>query len=196
MIDAVAYAAISLLRAHEPESAIPDVLRILGEAADVSRIYVYENVTQDGELADIERFEWAAPGVTPTFQSRNATYPYLPHYERYIRVLGTGGIIAELTADAPSSERDWLERDDVLSSAMVPIFVRDAWWGYVGFDDCWTPRVWTQAELSTLRIGAEVLGAALERQALDATLAISQRSRKDLEGLLREAEARIQELGG
>jgi len=194
MIDAVAYAAIALLRSREAEAEIPDVLRVLGEAAGVSRIYIYENTTLGGELADIERFEWVAPGVARTFGSRNESYPYLPDYERYIRVLGTGGIIAELTEEAPPSERKWLEEDGTLSTALVPIFVRDAWWGYIGFDDCWEARVWSKAELSTLRVAAETLGAALERQGLDAALAVSQRQRQDLEDLLREAESRIQAL--
>ena len=181
IIDAVAYAAVSLLRSHDVEAEIPDVLRVLGEAADVSRIYVYQNTKVAGELADIERFEWVSPGVQPTFESRNESVPYLPDYERYIRVLGTGGVIAELTEDAPAPERAWLERDEVLSSALVPIFDRDSWWGYIGFDDCWTERRWASAELSALRVAAETIGAALERQALDSTLAEMRARLRELE---------------
>lgn len=181
IIDAVAYAAVALLRSHDVEAEIPDVLRVIGEAADVSRIYVYQNTKLDDELADIERFEWVSPGVQPTFESRNESVPYLPDYERYIRVLGTGGVIAELTEDAPAPERAWLERDEVLSSALVPIFDRDSWWGYIGFDDCWTPRRWGSAELSALRVAAETIGAALERQALDSTLAEMRARLRELE---------------
>lgn len=171
VVDVVAYAAVTLLRSRDIEAEIPEVLQRLGEAIGVSRVYLFENFLKDGELCDVERFEWVSPGVESTLDPDDEGTPYLPDYERYIRVLGTGGMIAELTRDAPPAERPWLEREDVLSSAFVPIFVGDGWWGYMGFDDCWQERAWSREDLAALRVAAETIGAALERQALDGSLA-------------------------
>jgi PAS domain S-box-containing protein len=172
VLEAVAYAAIGFLRSTDPEIEIPTVLRLLGQATGVSRVYVFENVTVDGMLADVERFEWVGPGVKPTSENpRNTGEPYLPNYERYVRLLATGGTIAERTRDAPDAERPALESEGVLSYAVVPVFVGDGWWGYIGFDDCDLERTWTKFELSALRTAAETLGAALERRDLDSSLA-------------------------
>lgn len=169
IIDAVAYAAIALLRSRDVNTELPGVLRTLGEAVGVSRVYVYQNLTVDGQLADIRRLTWTAVRVRPPANEGTASF-YVPQYERYVRILGTGGIIAELASEAPEEEREWLVTDETLSYTLVPIFVGSGWWGYIGFDDCWYERSWSAAELSALRVAAETIGAALERQEMDSSL--------------------------
>lgn len=169
--EAVAKAALLFLRASDPADEIPAILQQLGEAVGVSRSYVYENSLVDGDLCDTLRFEWTSPGSrSPLANAVNVDHPYSPDYDRYVRVLGTGGYIAELTRDAPGAERAALEADGVKSFALVPIFVGDGWWGYMGFDDCEHERVWTSEEINALATASEALGAALERQQLDARL--------------------------
>src|SRR3712207_7505154 len=44
--------------------SVRTVLKRLGEAAEASRVYVFENyVGEDGELWATQRYEWVAPGV-------------------------------------------------------------------------------------------------------------------------------------
>ncbi len=47
---------------------------------------------------------------------------------------------------------------------MVPIFVEEEWWGFVGFSDYETPRIWLDSELDALRVAAGVIGAAFQRR--------------------------------
>ncbi|MFN3286357.1 MAG: hypothetical protein ACK45F_08765, partial [bacterium] len=48
------------------EHGCQEALRLLGEAAGVSRVYVFENhVGADGTLLTSQRYEWCAPGVEP-----------------------------------------------------------------------------------------------------------------------------------
>ena len=169
IFDAIAYAAIALLRSRDVAAELPGVLRMLGESIGVSRVYIYQNFISDGQLADIQRFAWTAPGIGAAADEDSGN-PYAPVYERYVRTLGIGDIIAELAADAPQGEQAWLKSDGTLSYALVPIFVGDGWWGYIGFDDCWSERRWTKPELGALRVAAETIGAAFERQERDSTL--------------------------
>ena len=46
----------------------------------------------------------------------------------------------------------------------MPIFVEDAWWGYIGFDHCDEDRLWPDAEIEALTGTASTLGAAIERE--------------------------------
>jgi len=46
----------------------------------------------------------------------------------------------------------------------MPIFVGEAWWGFLGFDECWMRRDWSVGETEALKAAANTLGAAIGRQ--------------------------------
>ncbi len=48
-----------------------------------------------------------------------------------------------------------------------------AWWGLLGFDDCFRDRIWTDAERDSLRADANMLGAALARQRIQEDLVLA-----------------------
>jgi diguanylate cyclase (GGDEF)-like protein/PAS domain S-box-containing protein len=51
----------------------------------------------------------------------------------------------------------------------VPVFVRDEWWGFVGFDDCADERSWAEAEIDALRAVAGDLGTCFDRELAERT---------------------------
>jgi PAS domain S-box-containing protein len=53
---------------------------------------------------------------------------------------------------------------------LVPIFVEEEWWGFIGFDDCSREREWSAAEIDALKAAASTLGAALQRQVMEEEL--------------------------
>lgn len=50
---------------------------------------------------------------------------------------------------------------------IVPIMVQGECWGHIGFDNCEASRLYDEAEIAILRIAADSLAAAIERQAKD-----------------------------
>ena len=75
------------------------------------------------------------------------------------------------------AERAFFEEQGIKSLMTVPIFVGDAWWGTIGFDDCVTERKWSPAKSDALRTAASLVGAAIERERA--------------EGILREHEQKL-----
>jgi signal transduction histidine kinase len=73
----------------------------------------------------------------------------------------------------------------------VPIFIDGGWWGTIGFDDMANEREWTGAEIDALKVAANVLGAAIQRQIADAALQNELSQRKKL---IEELEAKNSEL--
>ena len=71
----------------------------------------------------------------------------------------------------PQSEREVLAAHDILSIAIVPIFVERMWWGFIGFDECLAEREWAAPEIEALRAAADILGAALQRKQRERELA-------------------------
>lgn len=161
--------------AEEPvwRTAVVDVLASLGAASAADRVYIYRNfVGEDGQLRMELLFEWVSEDTAPTIDDPdNADWLYGDVLARYVEVLGSGGVIHGPTEAFPSDERDQLTEEDIVSIAIVPIFVSGEWWGYMGFDDCAAPRQWTAVELEALRAVAAITGGAIQRSRLELKIA-------------------------
>ncbi|HEY2804184.1 MAG TPA: PAS domain-containing protein, partial [Actinomycetota bacterium] len=166
VLRAVGFAAEKFLRAESWADSIDEVLARLGTSSDVSRVYLFENSEgPDGRLLMDLTYEWCAPGISSTLEMEdNHGYPYLPDYEHYVEVLGSGGVIAGKAGDFGEVDRADLLEEHILATAFVPIFVAGEWWGYLGFDDCVTERQWNSTELDALKAAAGTLGAVIGRE--------------------------------
>jgi PAS domain S-box-containing protein len=64
------------------------------------------------------------------------------------------------------------------SYLLLPVFVRNSWWGFLGFEDPLPRREWPEAERTVLEAGANILGSAIERdqvgKVLNSTVQISE----------------------
>jgi PAS domain S-box-containing protein len=97
----------------------------------------------------------------PTLQGASLAESGFP---RWIALMSQGEMVHGTVGDFPDSERRELERQEIVSIAVVPIFVDGAWWAFVGFDDCERGRGWTEHKLDSLRAVAGMLGAAEQRR--------------------------------
>ncbi|QIN82082.1 PAS domain S-box protein [Rubrobacter tropicus] len=186
ILAAVGFAAERLLgQTAGWEESVGAVLRRLGEAAAVSRVYVFENFAEkDGELWNAERHKWVAPGVRPGLPaaSGGARFPYRDDgsgrrrdFGRWEEVLGRGEPLHGNVRDFPEKERAFLmEELGILSMVLVPIFVEGRWWGFIGFDECVKEREWSGAEIGALGAAAGTLGAAIRRRQVEEQLRASE----------------------
>src|ERR687898_915976 len=168
ILEAVRFAADQFLgEAAGWEESIRAVLRRLGEATEASRVYVFENYTgDDGELWATQRYEWVVPGISA--QIDNPVLKGLPYeaagFGRWIQTLGRGDLVHGHVRDLPESEQPELRAEEILSIALVPIFVEGRWWGFIGFDECVEEREWSAGEVGALGAAAGTLGAAIRRR--------------------------------
>ena len=170
ILAAIAFAAERFLGATTWESGIHAVLAQLGQATEVSRVYLFENTTRaDGTLVTSQRYEWTAPNITP--QVDNPALQNLPYlasgFARWVDLLAHGKVIHGNLSSLPPSEQALLAAQDVRSVMIMPIFIGAAWWGFIGFDMCVTEREWLDVEIEALETAANALGAAIERQRAD-----------------------------
>ena len=166
ILSAVSFASTRFLNDPDWEKSIADVLARLGEAAEVSRVYIFEIFADDEGVVRIsQRHEWAAPGIkaeidNPELQNMDMMGAGLG---RWASSLLAGEPIHGISATFPQSERPILESQDILSIAVVPVIAGEEIWGFLGFDDCLSEREWG-TELDALRTAASTLGGALTRQ--------------------------------
>lgn len=177
----VARASQLLMSITDLNEAVNQALAVLGTTTDVDRIYVFENhVSSDGgELLTSQRFEWTRSTVEPQIDNpalQNASYQALG-MQRWYTVLSSGQSIHGPIREFPESERTLLEAQGIKSLLVVPVLTsQKQFWGFIGFDDCSTERIWSEAEESILKAMAATLGEAIERnRALEAIIAEKER---------------------
>lgn len=153
---------------------INEVLRRVGSAAQVDRVYIFE-LTRT-EVADAtfvtyasHAYEWSSDAVEPQIDNpdlqmiplREAGYGrWLDELERYRPIVGS-------VANFPREERPTLTEQGILTLLILPIRVGSRLWGFVGFDDCTSGRQWTTGDVDTLIALSIALGNALGGQMVD-----------------------------
>lgn len=190
IMSAIGLAAEQFLKETAWEHHVPDVLEKVGQAANVSRAYVFMNhVDEQGTTYSSQRYEWTAPGITPQLGSESLQQVPLRDagFERWETTLSAGKPIYGLLKEFPESEQSILSDQGILSIAILPIFVDNHWWGFIGFDECTYERYWTGTELESLHIAASILGSAETRARTEQKLIRRQEALNLLHDIVREA---------
>jgi two-component system, cell cycle sensor histidine kinase and response regulator CckA len=173
ILQAMSDAAEQLLAEPDWRLSIDELLRRLGLAAGVSRAYLFQcGFRADGKRVASQLNEWAAPGISaeldnPEMQDMCFEEVGLARVEE---LSARNDLYAGIVADFPPGERALLEAQGIRSIMTVPIFVEGSWWGFIGFDDCVSDRVWSAAETDALRTAATLVAAAIERERSEAVL--------------------------
>ncbi|MBP1643133.1 MAG: multi-sensor hybrid histidine kinase [Acidobacteria bacterium] len=179
-ISSTAQALLTEVQAHE----IPGrLLEPLARAVGASRVYLFENHRDaNGRMLTSQRYEWCDAGIASHADDpalSDLSYD-LPGFEEMAAALERDEVYARQSNELAADFRSILEAQQVRSLLLVPVRVGGAWWGFVGFDECRREREWGPLEIEALRIGANLLGAVLERQRLDAELRDSEASYREL----------------
>jgi PAS domain S-box-containing protein len=181
MLDAVAYAATQIVSAADWRGEVPELLRRLGLATEMSRVTLFEvHEDPNGKLVQSCRFDWAEPRLppisnNPLYQNMNLSDENDPEQlADWPRRRQRGEVVQATLRDVTGYTRQVFLEHGTLSFLSVPIMVSGKWWGFLGFDDCKVERVWNTAEIDVLKIAAAVIAAAIEREASHEQLRLSE----------------------
>lgn len=162
-----------LLVSDDLKTSLIESLEILGFATGVDRIYIYQTHThsETGKPVMSQRFTWAQDLFEvvindPTQQQR----PYYPHLSRWYETLSQNQLLSGIVREFPSEERALLDAQHTLSTLIVPIFLQQHFWGFIGFDNCQNERQWNEEEESILLAMAGSIGGAIARQQAESNL--------------------------
>lgn len=174
LLQGVAEATNHLLTNTDYSSAIANALAILGIAAEVDRVYLYENHPHPitGETSMSLRFEWTQGTVASKInKSYWQNHPYTARgTSRWYATLSTGNSLSGLVREFPEVEQEVLAQGGTCSILMVPILVNHEFWGYIGFDDCHSERRWSKSDESILLTMAASISGAFQRQQTEQTI--------------------------
>jgi signal transduction histidine kinase len=169
LLAASAKASRMLLEAPDVRNAIPEVLRLIGEAAHVDRVNVMLSRSgPEGEPLLVVVGEWTAQGVPPHIndaEARACDEREISAVSSELRA-GRSVCINPIESSAGCTRSARFEGIGTKSKAVVPIVVAGEFIGVIGLDNTRQRRAIEPAELSALETAASVIGAALHRQRL------------------------------
>lgn len=177
-----------------------EITKLLGEAAQASRCYIFINEQdQDGRTYGRQIAEWCAPGIATTFDD--------PFWQRFYYDLVTPILWQNLSQSKPYMElvKNLSELDQQLlysyqvqAYLILPLMLKGECWGFVSFVNCVEAVLWNQPEINLLTSAAFAISLAKERyeqrQAhLEAAIALK-KSETRLRSTLATKEALIQSI--
>ncbi len=173
LLQGVAEATHTLIRNSGLEESVRMSLQMIGSKSSVDRAYVYKNLYE--ESADqwfaVRQSEWAADTGD---QQSIIDYPSQLLFGDLEEIMSTlrqneafHGHVSDL---ADEKLHGMLLELGIKSMLILPIFVHDMFWGFVGFNECKQRREWDEAEFSILRSFASSLSAAIESKEVEGEL--------------------------
>jgi diguanylate cyclase (GGDEF)-like protein len=163
ILDAISVTAERLLSVSSWHAVLPIMLESLGVAAQASRAYAYEVIEDEaGKYTPRQVGKWIAPGIPPEELKITCSQPAF--FSRWQASLAAGQIIQSSVSSFPESERPFVISLGIRSQIIVPIHTGSHWWGFLGLDDRLAARRWEPVEQDALRVAANVLAAAIQRQ--------------------------------
>ncbi len=183
LLHAVSTVAQRFLSAEPFEETVRRCLAVLGEATDASRVYLFQNrATDDGGLLADQRWEWIAAGVTAQIDNPELQGLALmgESLQELTVPLAWGEPYARGIDDVGPGFAELLRAQQIQSLVVVPVFVEERWWGFIGFDDCRRVRRWSAEEIGALRAAAALFGAAWERHRVELALRESEEKYREL----------------
>ncbi|MCP4705204.1 MAG: PAS domain S-box protein, partial [candidate division Zixibacteria bacterium] len=127
----------ALLQESSASGGINKALGSLLKASEASHVYVCENFedSKDG-LCARPLYEARTEGVPSMFDDdQDQKMVYSQGFKRKKKLLSEGKPIAGTVDDFPANEAEMLTSEGVLSILILPIFVDDNWFGFIGFYD-------------------------------------------------------------
>ena len=136
-------------------------ISLLGKSIDVERVTVWKNFEENGDAYCTQIHEW----VKETEHERNLEQKIIVRYAQdmptWHPILRSGDCVNAITRYMKEAERGLMEERGVVSALVVPIFIREVFWGFVGYGDCANEKIFSSMEEETLRSGGMLIASAL-----------------------------------
>ena len=161
------------------EGSIDDALNFcitdIGKTQEFDRCYIFKNRTDNDGLKLYYTHEWCNNGIEPYIDSPDLsglTYDAFPGlYEKLVKNEPFYGLVKENENDY---FREIMEMQGIKSYLFTPIFSNNLFWGWIGYDDCTTERIWVDEEVYALQTVSKNIGLRLNQDKtiskLEATL--------------------------
>ena len=157
----------AILLASGPETfrhALWQCLGILGNSVEMDRVYVWRNRTEAGGSFVCEQlYEWYEGSSPEDADAATPSLSFDAGLPGWLACLSAGDSVQGVVGDLAPSERDMMTPHGIVSYLIIPVFLEEGFWGFVGFGDCHRERTFSEAEEGILRSSSLMIAASMLR---------------------------------
>jgi len=192
LLQGIANATKTLISAKNKEEGFNRALQILGLAAEVDRIYIFQHLVnkETDEMYFSLLYEWVSDGTEP--QSRNPEFDKISYSRfaslRFYENFSMGNTLKYVISELPQRDRENFIDKNIKSIILVPILIDGNYWGFIGFDELKSERIWSSNEESILITMASTIGSVIRRNIFKDVLI---RQNEELDKAVKRAENAI-----
>ncbi|MCL2767734.1 MAG: ATP-binding protein [Synergistaceae bacterium] len=142
---------------------------MMAETVRVNRVYIWKNYTKNDDLCCTQLYEWSE-GIEPLKNDEYSDMSYRDHMSDWDEKLSEGHSINGIVRDLSAGAQAYFSLKGALSTLVLPVFLQDMFWGFVGFDDCQNERTFSVNEESILRSASLLIANAMLRNEMTANI--------------------------
>jgi signal transduction histidine kinase len=147
----------------EFEKVLLRCMGMMAKAVDADRVYIWKNHVVDGRLCCTQLCEWSEDVEPQQNNEYTTNIPYDSIKPDLRETLGRGLCLNGVVTDMSEEMQAYLAPQGIISVLLVPVLLRDEFWGFVGFDDCVNKRIFSESEETILRSASLLIANALLR---------------------------------
>ncbi|ERJ11236.1 diguanylate cyclase domain-containing protein [Haloplasma contractile] len=161
-IQSILLATNELLTNNDFNKSIIKSLSIVGNAIDIDQIYICKH--DDAKRVINDLIEWTSNNPNIQFSEFDITKDN-KHYKLLIEILNKKRFITAITKNIESEELKRLYvSKGIVSTFILPIFIKDTFWGFIAFNEYKYERSWFKQEIDLLKLFTESISKAIERK--------------------------------
>src|ERR1700691_4254459 len=166
LLEAVTDCITHILKAASLREGLPQALQMIGTVVRIDRMVVIETIADSGnQFRPGVLFVWSsddAPKVdAAAIIAHSQTHEAM---EEWLKPLKMGNVAIGVRRLLTGPMHDLLTQLQVVSTLQVPIMLNGIYSGQIVFDDCKGEHEWTRAQINILKLLAEFIGTAAERE--------------------------------
>ena len=147
--------------------SIYEGMRFLAETLNFDRICIWKNTKIEDVVCGTLFYEWTDNENLRQSRETTVCIPFGKLMPGWEELLLQGKTILSLVNNMPEPIRQQLIPRGILSIIVVPVFINNQFWGFVGFDDCQHERIFTQNEETIVNSAAKLWAGAIVRAEME-----------------------------
>ncbi len=164
LLQGVSEALKELIASVNFKEALQRALRVLGEGAGVGCAFAFRNYRNEpGKLLFKHFVEWEQSSVEPVQRKDMAGLSYEninPSW--YFKLSDQKEVVVDVNTATPR-EQSFLRKMGAASMLIVPVFVHDSFWGFIGFAREYKAEEWPESQKTLFKAFAVTMGLMIAR---------------------------------
>ncbi|WP_291859792.1 ATP-binding protein [Marinilabilia sp.] len=164
LLEGVSEALKELIASTNFKEALLKALRVLGDGAGVDRAFAFRNYRNEpGQLLFKHFVEWEHSSLEPIHRKDLIDLAYEKISPSWYFALSDQKDLEINVHSANPREKSFLARMSSTSALIIPVFVHDSFWGFIGFGMEMRSANWNESQKTLFKAFAVTMGLMIAR---------------------------------